>query len=115
MLSVGKPTKFLVTFDADGQHDVADIPRVLVPLQQGAYDVVLGSRFLREGGQRHPTAGKRLVLRCAVMFTKLTTGQARLPTRIMGCVRLLLTRRHGSTSRTIVWPMRPKSSHKSPP
>ena len=69
-----KATKFLVTFDADGQHDVADIPRMLAPLQQGTYDVVLGSRFLRAGDGVNLTLGKRLVLRCAVLFTRLTTG-----------------------------------------
>jgi polyprenyl-phospho-N-acetylgalactosaminyl synthase len=69
-----KTTKFIVTFDADGQHDVADIPRLLVPLQQGSYDVVLGSRFLREGDGVNLHPGKRLLLRCAVRFTKLTTG-----------------------------------------
>ena len=67
-------TKFLVTFDADGQHDVADIPRLLAPLQQGSYDVVLGSRFLRAGDSIHLTLGKRLLLRYGVLFTQLTTG-----------------------------------------
>lgn len=67
-------TKFLVTFDADGQHDVADIPRLLAPLQHGSYDVVLGSRFLRASDAVTLTPGKRLVLRGAVLFTKLTTG-----------------------------------------
>jgi hypothetical protein len=47
---------------------------VLAPLQQGAYDVVLGSRFLREGDGVTLPPGKRLVLRCAVLFTKLITG-----------------------------------------
>lgn len=35
----------IVTFDADGQHDVDDIPRLIKPIQEGAVDVVLGSRF----------------------------------------------------------------------
>jgi polyprenyl-phospho-N-acetylgalactosaminyl synthase len=69
-----KGTKFLVTFDADGQHDVADIPRLLAPLQHGSYDVVLGSRFLRAGDGVTLTPGKRLLLRGAVLFTRLTTG-----------------------------------------
>jgi polyprenyl-phospho-N-acetylgalactosaminyl synthase len=69
-----KGTKFLVTFDADGQHDVADIPRLLAPLQHGSYDVVLGSRFLRAGDGVTLTLGKRLLLRGAVLFTRLTTG-----------------------------------------
>lgn len=34
----------LVTLDADGQHDPAEIPRLLAPLAQGEADVVLGAR-----------------------------------------------------------------------
>lgn len=41
---------FAVTFDSDGQHDPADIARVLRPLLAGRADVVIGSRSLsREG------------------------------------------------------------------
>ena len=69
-----KDTKFIVTFDADGQHNVTDIPRLLAPLQNGSCDVVLGSRFLREGDVVNLKTGKRFLLRCGVMFTRLTTG-----------------------------------------
>tara|TARA_Y100000590_G_scaffold78565_1_gene87347 strand:+ start:3998 stop:4903 length:906 start_codon:yes stop_codon:yes gene_type:complete len=36
----------LVTFDADGQHQVEDILKVTNPVQDGNADVVIGSRFL---------------------------------------------------------------------
>ena len=36
----------LVTFDADGQHRIEDINRVLHPITNGDADVVIGSRFL---------------------------------------------------------------------
>src|SRR5262249_30538186 len=42
-------TRFVVTFDADGQHSPDDIPRLLAPLEQGTHDVVLGSRFSEKG------------------------------------------------------------------
>jgi glycosyltransferase involved in cell wall biosynthesis len=32
--------------DADGQHEPADIPMLLAPIQRGETDLVLGSRFL---------------------------------------------------------------------
>ena len=32
------------TFDADGQHFAADIPKVLAPIQSGSADVVVGAR-----------------------------------------------------------------------
>ena len=36
----------IVTFDADGQHRVEDIARVIEPVKTGEADVALGSRFL---------------------------------------------------------------------
>ncbi len=39
----------IVTFDADGQHRVEDIPVLVKPIQDDEVDVVLGSRFLKKG------------------------------------------------------------------
>jgi glycosyltransferase involved in cell wall biosynthesis len=36
----------IVTFDADGQHDPADIARLLEPIAKREADVVIGSRML---------------------------------------------------------------------
>lgn len=36
--------KFVVTFDADGQHNIDDIIKVCKPLKNGEADVVIGSR-----------------------------------------------------------------------
>lgn len=36
----------VVTFDADGQHRVADIERVVTTILRGNFDVVIGSRLL---------------------------------------------------------------------
>src|SRR4030042_2438817 len=36
----------IVTLDADGQHDTAEIPRIIKPIIDGKADVVIGSRFL---------------------------------------------------------------------
>ena len=38
----------LVTFDADGQHRVEDVERILEPIIDKDADVVIGSRFLQE-------------------------------------------------------------------
>jgi glycosyltransferase involved in cell wall biosynthesis len=62
----------IVTFDADGQHDPADIPALVAPILAGECDVVLGSRF-RGRAERIPLA-RRLVLRAAVWFTWLTAN-----------------------------------------
>ena len=36
----------LVTFDADGQHRIEDVKKVIEPIQNGDVDLVIGSRFL---------------------------------------------------------------------
>jgi len=38
----------LVTFDADGQHQIEDISKVVEPIISKKVDVVIGSRFLKE-------------------------------------------------------------------
>lgn len=65
---------FIVTFDADGQHDPDDIFRLVQPLAGNGCDVVLGSRFLAS-----PDAvplSRRLLLRVAVVFTRAASGLA---------------------------------------
>ena len=63
----------VVHFDADGQHDVADIPRFLTELEKGA-DVVLGSRFLRADDEVAVPKGRRMMLRLARVINGLFTG-----------------------------------------
>ncbi len=63
---------FIVTFDADGQHDVGDIPRLLEAVGRDRHDVALGSRFL--GSAKDISPRRRLMLRAAVLFTRLTSG-----------------------------------------
>lgn len=40
----------IITLDADGQHDPAEIPKLIAPLRGGLADVVLGSRLLDTRG-----------------------------------------------------------------
>jgi glycosyltransferase involved in cell wall biosynthesis len=49
---------YIVTFDADGQHKVSDIPALLVPLKTGKYDISLGSRFLKGSQTKVPLTRK---------------------------------------------------------
>jgi glycosyltransferase involved in cell wall biosynthesis len=39
-------TRYLVTFDADGQHRIADVQKMVEEIRKGEYDAILGSRFL---------------------------------------------------------------------
>jgi polyprenyl-phospho-N-acetylgalactosaminyl synthase len=41
-----KGAKYFVTFDADGQHDINDIPGMVEYLEKENADIVFGSRFL---------------------------------------------------------------------
>jgi len=66
---------YIVTFDADGQHDVADIARLLAPIAEGTVHAALGSRFL-ERRTRMPL-GRRVTLFLAVLFMRFT-ARARL-------------------------------------
>jgi polyprenyl-phospho-N-acetylgalactosaminyl synthase len=64
--------QIVVTFDADGQHCVTDLPRLVAPVISGTADVVLGSRFLENAGDVPMT--RRILLRAAVLLTSLTSG-----------------------------------------
>ncbi len=44
----------LVTFDADGQHRIEDIQKVLEPLIKNEADIVIGSRFLDDDDSNVP-------------------------------------------------------------
>ncbi|HEX8972937.1 glycosyltransferase family 2 protein [Oryzihumus sp.] len=63
--------RFVVTFDADGQHQVSDAEAMVTRLRAGEAEAVFGSRFLDERTQ--PSLAKKLVLRAAVGYTNMTT------------------------------------------
>lgn len=56
-----------VTFDADGQHDPADLPRVLQPVEQHAADAVIGSRAL--DGWRDIPVDRKIIIRGSNLLT----------------------------------------------
>lgn len=66
--------KYVLTFDADGQHRVEDAVEMVARLRRGEADVVLGSRFL----DRRTVLSwqRRSVLRLAATHARLTTGLA---------------------------------------
>lgn len=64
--------EYFVTFDSDGQHRVEDATRMVQRLRTEEYDIVVGSRFLGTG--TNASRVKRLVLRAAVLFERMTTG-----------------------------------------
>ena len=64
--------RYVVTFDADGQHDIEDVPPMLHRLIEAGADVALGSRFL--GSAPDMPRARRLLLRAAVWYTRATSG-----------------------------------------
>lgn len=67
-----KTAEFFVTYDADGQHSIKDVRRMLAEIQRRRLDIVLGSRFLDKSSNL--TRRKRYMLKLAVAFTNFTTG-----------------------------------------
>jgi polyprenyl-phospho-N-acetylgalactosaminyl synthase len=70
--ALARGAQWIVTFDSDGQHTAADLPRLLDPLFKNEADVVLGSRFL--GSTEGLTAPRRVILKLATIFTRMATG-----------------------------------------
>lgn len=64
--------EYFVTFDSDGQHLVSDAEAMVLRLREEPYDIIVGSRFL--DGRTDAGRLKKLVLRIAVMFERISTG-----------------------------------------
>jgi glycosyltransferase involved in cell wall biosynthesis len=73
--ALARGANLIVTFDADGQHDVADIAALLDPISRGEVEISLGSRFLEKRSVM--PASRRVVLFFAVLFMRMT-ARARL-------------------------------------
>ncbi len=64
--------RFVVTFDADGQHRVEDALEMLDVAEAEDVAIVFGSRFLDT--RTDPGILKRIILKTAVSVTNMTTG-----------------------------------------
>lgn len=64
--------KYIVTFDADGQHRLEDALGMLAAARAKHLGIVFGSRFL--DGRTNPGTLKRVILKTAVWVTNRTTG-----------------------------------------
>jgi glycosyltransferase involved in cell wall biosynthesis len=64
-----------VRLDGDGQHDPAELPKLLGPIERGEADVVTGSRF-REGEDGYrPPLGRRVGITWFARLVSLLSGQ----------------------------------------
>lgn len=64
--------RWVITFDADGQHRVEDALAMLDMARSNQVDVVFGSRFLEDNSDI--TLLKRVVLKLALLYTNATSG-----------------------------------------
>lgn len=65
--------EYIVTFDADGQHQADDIDKLLQPLFNNEADICIGSRFM-SGSNNSMPAGRKLILKTGRWVNYLLTG-----------------------------------------
>ncbi len=65
-------TDILVTIDADGQHNPKDLPRVIKPIMNKKWDVVIGSRMIRK--YKSMPLRRKAINILANIFTFLLSG-----------------------------------------
>jgi glycosyltransferase involved in cell wall biosynthesis len=63
----------IVALDADGQHDPAEIPALVKPIEAGESDIVVGSRYVA-GGQMNAPFYRRMGLRVINFLYKMGAG-----------------------------------------
>lgn len=66
--------RFVVTFDADGQHSPGDLPAMLAPLERNECMATLGTRFALGGAALDMPPVRRALLKLATLLTRLSTG-----------------------------------------
>ena len=64
-----------VRLDGDGQHDPAEIGKLLEPVERGEANMVIGSRFVDENGTYRPPLARRLGIRVFARLVSLLGGQ----------------------------------------
>ncbi len=70
--ALSKGADIIIHFDADGQHRVEDIKKLVEPLLKGEAEVVLGSRFMGEVSNIPPL--RKIVLFLGKLFNRLFLG-----------------------------------------
>ena len=63
----------LVVLDSDGQHDTADIPKLIQPILDEEADFTIGSRFVEGGEGNDMPAYRRLGIKVITAASNLTS------------------------------------------
>ena len=64
-----------VRLDGDGQHDAAEISKLLAPIEAGDADLVIGSRFVNPGGTYRPPFARRIGIGLFARLVSILGGQ----------------------------------------
>jgi dolichol-phosphate mannosyltransferase len=75
LISLPKPPKYIITMDADYSHNPNDIPKLLKLAKKG-YDLVIGSRYCRQGKVKGWKLSRLLISKVA---NKITGMLIKLP------------------------------------
>jgi polyprenyl-phospho-N-acetylgalactosaminyl synthase len=70
--ALSKGAEIILTFDGDGQHQVKDIKNLILPIQHGEYEAVLGSRFLEK--ESNVSWHRKIVLKAGTYVVWLFSG-----------------------------------------
>jgi len=73
MLTQKRPPDYIIAMDADYSHNPQDIPRLLNAAREGC-DLVIGSRYIKEGEVVGWNLRRRIISRLANVVAGMTTG-----------------------------------------
>jgi glycosyltransferase involved in cell wall biosynthesis len=71
--AIEQQADYIVTFDADGQHDAADVEKLLAPLYRQEVEMTMGSRFL-PGASHNMASSRRMLLQAGRYINYFFTG-----------------------------------------
>ena len=71
--ALSKNAGYIVTFDADGQHQASDIDNLLIPLVNNEADIAFGSRFMK-GGRHNMAFTRKVLIQIARFLNYCLTG-----------------------------------------
>ncbi len=66
---------YLVTMDGDGQHDPADLERLVTPVVEGRCDVAVGSRYCEDSSPGSTPLNRYLVRRALIASLRRVLGR----------------------------------------
>src|SRR3989442_6042590 len=68
-----KNADVMVTLESDGQHDPNQIPNVVAPILDEGYDIVVGSRFLKEEDRRRAPSYRSFGIKTITKLAQMTS------------------------------------------